>query len=142
MAWSWADARLRDAANYWIATTCPDGRPHSRPVWGVWLGDVLVFSNGSLIARNLDHDPRVTAHLESGDDVVILEGTAARVHADDELRARTKAAYDPKYHWEMPVDDDGLFVLRPHVVFGWRVDPSGLDGGGLMAATATRWQFD
>jgi hypothetical protein len=141
MAWSWAESRLVAAANYWIATTCPDGRPHARPVWGVWLDDVLLFSNGALIARNLALDPRVGVHLESGDEVVILEGNAALLPAGDERRARFKAQYDAKYHWDMAVDDDSVYVVQPDVAFGWLVDPSGLDGGGLMAATATRWRF-
>jgi hypothetical protein len=143
IAWSWAEAKLRDAANYWIATTCPDGRPHARPVWGVWLRDTLLFSNGSLLARNLVHDPRVTVHLESGDEVVIIEGTATRVEQSDRTRREEfGAAYAPKYHWDVPLDDDGLFAVHPRIAFGWRCDPTGLDGGGLMAATATRWRFD
>ena len=37
LPWAWATERLNRARNYWIATTRSDGRPHSRPVWGIWL---------------------------------------------------------------------------------------------------------
>ena len=53
LLWSWAEQRLVDARNYWIATTRPDGRPHCRPVWGVWLPDGFWFSTGSLARHNL-----------------------------------------------------------------------------------------
>jgi Pyridoxamine 5'-phosphate oxidase len=44
LPWSWAEQRLVAARHYWIATTRPDGRPHSRPVWGAWLPDGFWFS--------------------------------------------------------------------------------------------------
>jgi hypothetical protein len=76
---SWAEQRLVAARNYWIATTRPDGRPHCRPVWGVWLPDGFWFSTGSLARHNLAANPQITVHLESGDQVVILEGVAVAV---------------------------------------------------------------
>ena len=36
LPWSWAEERLRDSRNYWLATVRPDGRPHVMPVWAVW----------------------------------------------------------------------------------------------------------
>ncbi len=47
LAWDWAVERLTKARNYWVATTCPDGRPHCVPVWGVWLDDAFYFSSGA-----------------------------------------------------------------------------------------------
>ena len=44
LPWSWAEQQLVTARTYWIATTRPDGRPHCRPVWGVWLPDGFWFS--------------------------------------------------------------------------------------------------
>jgi hypothetical protein len=37
IAWDDVCARLAKSRNYWVATSRPDGRPHSMPVWGVWL---------------------------------------------------------------------------------------------------------
>ena len=62
LPWAWAQERLRASANYWLATTWPDGRPHVMPVWGVWLDGALWWSSGlrSRKARNLARDPRCT----------------------------------------------------------------------------------
>lgn len=60
LPWSWAECRLLEARNYWIATTRPDGRPHTRPVWGVWEDGAFYFSTGSLAAENLRHSPELT----------------------------------------------------------------------------------
>ncbi|MGA8073317.1 MAG: pyridoxamine 5'-phosphate oxidase family protein [Candidatus Acidiferrales bacterium] len=35
VAWKDACAQLAKSRNYWVATSRPDGRPHSMPVWGV-----------------------------------------------------------------------------------------------------------
>jgi len=52
LPWSWAEHRLTTARNYWIATTRPNGRPHSRPVWGVYLDGSFHFNTGSVAAGN------------------------------------------------------------------------------------------
>jgi hypothetical protein len=44
LPWSWATEQLQEADTYWIATTRRDGRPHSRPVWGVWLDETFYFN--------------------------------------------------------------------------------------------------
>src|SRR2546428_2971773 len=36
LPFEWAEERLRDARNYWVATVGPGG-PHLMAVWGVWL---------------------------------------------------------------------------------------------------------
>ena len=53
--WSWAVERLTSSRNYFAATVRPDGRPHSMPVWGVWLDDAFWFNTGgeSRKAKNL-----------------------------------------------------------------------------------------
>ncbi|MDA0256169.1 MAG: hypothetical protein DWG83_02920 [Chloroflexi bacterium] len=72
-------ANLRGARNYWIATTTPAGRPHSAPVWGVWLDGALWFGTEGQKAKNLAATPYAVAHLDSGDDVVIVRGPVTRV---------------------------------------------------------------
>ncbi len=81
LPWTHVRERLASAHNYWICTTRPDGRPHSIPVWGFFFDDTLYFGTGRSTrkARNLVHNPALSIHLESGDDVVILEGTAEEV---------------------------------------------------------------
>ncbi len=67
--------------------------------------------------RNLLRDPRVTVHLESGDEVVILEGAVERVR----IGGAEADAYEAKYEFRPNPDDaDGLWLeLRPSVAFAW-----------------------
>jgi Pyridoxamine 5'-phosphate oxidase len=142
LPWRWATERLEAARTYWIATTRPDGRPHTRPVWGVWLANALYFSTGSLAAGNLAAQPAITVHLESGEEVVIVEGVA-EVAQGEELLQRVSALYDAKYQWDDPdADDDVFYVVRPEIVFGWVEDSTGQDGGAAFHGTATRWRFE
>lgn len=143
LPWSWAVERLATARNYWIATTRPGGRPHTRPVWGVWLEGAFYFSTGSLAAENLRHEREITVHLESGSETVIVEGTAEPV-ADVTLVELVIAAYNEKYRWDVdPHDMPGpLYAVTPRVAFGWLADGSGDDRGAAFHGTATRWRFD
>src|SRR2546430_11458039 len=44
LPFEWAEERLRDARNYWVATVGPGG-PHLMAVWGVWLDRRVMFRN-------------------------------------------------------------------------------------------------
>lgn len=136
--------RLRNAENYWLCTCRPDGRPHAMPVWGLWDGESLWFGCGleSVKARNLAASPLAAVHLESGDDVVILEGSVDRV-TEDLVARPIIAALAEKY--ETPVDalafaddlagDEGgaLFALRPRVALAWLE--------GAFDNTQSRWRL-
>jgi hypothetical protein len=141
LPWSWAVERLENARNYWFSTTRPDGRPHAMPAWAVWLDGVLYFEGSpeTRRARNLAANPALVVHLESGDEVVILEGEG---HAAGKparaLAERLAAAFTAKYgasHDYKPAPDQwdkgGLYAMRPRVAFAWNVFPTGL----------TRWRF-
>jgi nitroimidazol reductase NimA-like FMN-containing flavoprotein (pyridoxamine 5'-phosphate oxidase superfamily) len=140
LAWPWAEQRLVRSRNYWVATATAAGAPHARPVWGVWLGERFYFSSGSRIRTHVEARPEVSVHLESGDECVIVEGTAASLVAPDRV-ALVTAAYNEKYHWNLEPRPDEFFEVRPRVVFGWLCDGSGRDGGALFSQTATRWRF-
>ena len=87
LPWEWAVERLTKSRNYWVATTCPDGRPHCVPVWGIWLDDAFYFSSGakSRKARNLAANPNCVVCPEDGTQAVSLEGVAENNygHGDD-----------------------------------------------------------
>lgn len=142
LPWTWATARPAAAHNYWIATTRPAGQPHCRPVWGVWLDDTFYFSTGSLATGNLAANPAITVHLESGSEVVILEGVAETV-AEQALMRRVVDLYNAKYRWD--VDPGRLpgpfYAVRVRAAFGWLADASGQDRGAAFHGTATRWDF-
>lgn len=144
LPWSWAQHQLNNARHYWISTTRPDGRPHSRPVWGVWLDNVLYFSTGSLAAENLAANPQITVHVESSaGEAVIIEGVAV-AGVPTSTAKRVVGIYNEKYHWDMDPASagDDLYRVTPGVVFGWVSDPSGIDRGAAFHGTATRWQFE
>jgi hypothetical protein len=87
-------------------------------VWGVWHGDALHLSVGSrVLARQLEVGMPVAAHLDSGTDVVIVEGTVAGAASGADL----VAAYDAKYRWNYRVEEYGpLTTVIPSVVLAWR----------------------
>jgi uncharacterized protein (DUF2249 family) len=139
LPWRWADHRLSLARNYWISTHARS-YPSSRPVWGIWENTELWFSTGSRIATNLGRDPRVQVNLESGDELVILEG-----HADGLPKAQVRtwvARYREKYDWEMPESAEGVYRVVPRRVLAWICDSSGLDAGAQFSNSATEWRFD
>lgn len=72
--------RLQQEPIIWLSTVRPDGRPHLVPVWFLWDGaTILIFSKLDQKIRNLRSSLHVVLALEaahSGDDVVLIEGTA------------------------------------------------------------------
>ena len=113
--WRWAEERLEASRNYWIVTSGEDGEPAAAPVWGVWAGGTVYFgtSPGSRKGRNLARDPRVLVHLESGDEVVILQGKAEVEEVDESVLD----AYEAKYGYRPP--GTKLFRLRPARALAW-----------------------
>ncbi len=136
LAWRDVSERLAKSRNYWIGTTRPDGRPHVMPVWGVWSDETFCFSTdrNSQKGRNLAANPDLVVHLESGDDVVILEGIAEEV-SDPTDFTKFADAYEAKYQWRPEPDRPGgvAYALRPRVVFAW-LERS-------FTQSASRWVF-
>lgn len=123
LGWEWAAARLERAHNYWVASSSPDGKPHAAPIWGLWLESVFYFSTAraSRKGRNLAANPQAVVHLESGDEVVVLEGRVEEV-ADKKELARLASAYGEKYTLEIKFEDPGsvVYALQPKRAFAWR----------------------
>jgi PPOX class probable F420-dependent enzyme len=135
LPWSWPKERLERSRNYWLATTRPDGRPHAMPVWGLWFEDTFYFSTSreSRKARNLAANPSVVIHLESGDEAVIVEGSAEIV-TDTRLFERLGESYSVKYELEIRFAAGELIAVRPRVVYAWLERD--------YPGTATRFSFD
>ena len=133
----WVSEKMAASRNYWIGTTRSDGRPHAVPVWGVWMDDRLLFSTGdrSQKARNISRSSDVVAHLESGDDVVIVEGHAVAV-TDPDTRTRFDAVYEEKYAFNpgAAADPNSLvYSVEPRQIMAWQEKD--------FPATASRWRF-
>ena len=133
LPWSKVEEWLLVSRNYWVCTTRSDGRPHAKPVWGIWMEGMVVFSTApaSVTGRNLRRDPRLAIHLESGDEVAILEGEVGRL-ADD-LLERYADAYEAKYDYRPPPTGEPPWALGPEKVLSW-IEAD-------FPSTATRWTF-
>jgi hypothetical protein len=136
LPWSQAEKRLAASRNYWICTARPDGRPHSIPVWGFWMDGAFYFGSArtSRKARNLARNPAVSVHLESGDDVVILEGTAVEV-SDKPTFKKLDRECRKKYKMPLMIMPESVtYRVRPRVALAWTEKD--------FLKTATRWQFN
>lgn len=134
LRWSDVVERLEQAQNYWLATLSPSPRPHVTPIWGAWVDGALYFDGipTARWARNLVANPAISIHLESGIDVVILEGLAEDTVTDTILGAKIVEVWKMKYGRLFPEPStDGIFQLRPSVARAWSQFPH----------DATRWQF-
>jgi hypothetical protein len=140
LAWDEVEERLRNAPNYWVVTVTPEGKPHARPVDGVWVAGALCFGGSpeARWVRNLAARPEVGVHLSSGDDIVILEGTAEFVKdAEDPLVAASTTASRAKYpQYGGSADDPFLpfWAFRPVVAYAWSLSS--------FPKRATRWTFE
>ena len=139
--WSTVEQRLVAARNYWVSTASEAGVPHAMPVWGVWFEDCFFFSTGPSTrkARNLVRNALAVVHLESGAQLVVVEGPAHQV-SDSKMIESFVAAYNPKYGWNFTAADlssGELFGIRPLKAFAWLGDH-----GADFSETGTRWVFE
>lgn len=130
--WSWVAERFTAEKNYWVGTVTPHGAPMVRPVWGVFVDDTICFGGGPKTkwSQNLEREPRVSVHLESGTEVVIAEGSVDRLtHASDPHLKTIDDAYEVKYEMR---HGPPIWLLRPRVVLAWSDFPKDM----------TRFRFD
>jgi len=135
--WSWAVERLEGAKIYWLATAAADATPHLIPIWGAWVdGRWYVEGGPTRWQRNLRANPKLAVTVQSGREIVIVEGTAHEIVAPEAgLAARILAGY-AKYQPDYVADianwaTGGLWELRPVKAFAWSVFPD----------DTTRFQF-
>ena len=133
LPWRFVEEKMRTDQFYWVTTTRPDGVPHARPAWGVWVDGTFYCGGGERTrwVRNLLQNGEIVVHRESAEEVVIIEGTAVRLDAesgDPALVERIDAAYEEKYEIRHGTP---FFGVRPDVVFAWSDYPT----------DATRWTF-
>jgi hypothetical protein len=134
--WPFVEERLTNARNYWLGTVGAAGRPHTAPIWGVFVDEDLFLETSPQTrkARNLVARPAVTVHVELGDEAVIVEGHASDFRPDRALGGPLATAFATKYPGYVPAPDawdrGSLYLVIPQTVFAWRDMP-----------TATRWRF-
>jgi len=126
--WAWVEAQQQDAVCCWLCTVSPDGRPHAVPKWAVWVEGKIYFDGSpeTRQARNLALNPAVVIHLESGEQAVIVEGSARAIEKPAvDMAARVAAAHRQKYaglgyapeptQW----DAGGPFEIVPRAILAW-----------------------
>lgn len=146
LPWSWAEERLMNSRNYWVTTVDPAGRPHSMPVWGVWLSGEERFwfscAPDALKARNAKANPHVVIAPTDTVEVVSLEGVAEDTSNRD-LSTRVDSFYS-KYGAEMGISEEeargfltshASFDVIPDRAFGMIERPDD------FAKRATRWRW-
>ena len=132
--WNWVVGQLTDSINYWLCSVRPPtleaagGRPHVVPRWAVYL-DGKIYYDGSPETRhnrNIEINPNISIHLESGDKVIILEGTSepagkpslalANQLVKEYRRKYADQDYSPEPNqW----DEGGLYVFTPRQCLAW-----------------------
>lgn len=146
LPWSWAEERLVASRNYWVTTVSRDHRPHSLPVWGVWLADAERFwfscAPTARKARNLRAVPSIVIAPTDTVEVVSVEGRAREVTGQD-LDAPIDA-YWRKYGEEMGLAEAAVaefltsnasFEVTPERAFGLIERPED------FSRRATRWRW-
>jgi hypothetical protein len=137
LTWPTVEDWLVKARTYWLTTTCPDGRPHAVPLWGVWHDGGLGFSTGAETAtsRNLASNKHALAHPGNGDQVAIIEG-AVEGFTDRAARTDFAEQYQRKYNW--PLDPEAppgpIYRLVAARVLSWDADVN-------LVQTMARWEF-
>lgn len=126
LTWGSVRERLEQAKNFWICTASMKNKPHARPLWAAWVDDTLYF-DGALTTgwgRNLSVNPQVEVHLESGSEVVIIEGEfTVSNNLTPEAFARVQQSYKQRYEEYTPAAADGLYMIRPRKVLAWTSFP-------------------
>ena len=134
LTWDWVAAQLTESKNYWLCSVrpptpeAPGGQPHVIPCWAVYV-DGKIYYDGSPETRhnrNIETNPYMSVHLESGTEAIILEGTSVpSERPSSELGKKLSQAYKKKYKefgyapgphsWEA----GGLYVFTPRQCLAW-----------------------
>jgi len=140
--WSEIEAKLGAAPNYWLASIGPDGRPHVRPVDGVWVDGTLCFGGSPQTrwVRNLRDNPNASINLGSEEEAIILEGVVeeitdpahplARLSTDASVRKYPQSYAGGKAPEEPAVP---VWCFRPSRTYAWTLSN--------FPRAATKWEF-
>lgn len=93
---------------HWLATVCPDGRPHVMPVWATWMSGAFDFATGATTrkGKNLAHNSHCVITVASSGLDLIVEGKATKV--SDEAKLHLIAEVYASLGWH-PTVLDGAF---------------------------------
>lgn len=122
------DRRILEAPNFAsLATTMPDGSPHTSTIWIELDGDDVVFNTaeGRVKTANIERDPRVGISVFDQQDPyeqVVIRGTVVaitREGADGHIdRLAKKYLGVDDYPWRDPGEQRVIVRVRPDHVSG------------------------
>jgi len=128
LTWEWVAVHLAESKHYWLCSVRPNRSPHVVPRWGVFLHDKFYYDGSpeTRHARNIDSNPKVSLHLESGSEAVILEGLSIPAGKPSpklgrELSREFKRKYKDEGYAPKPDqwNEGGLFVFTPRQCLAW-----------------------
>lgn len=146
LSWAWAEERLASTRNFWLVTVNASGRPHSLPVWGIWMPGRQRFGFScaptARKVRNLSVNDQVVFTTDDSVECVSVEGRAIALAGDDLVEMAT--AWADKYHdgtsskEEMIsfAADNAAYAIVPERAFGIIETPE------QFSTAATRWVWD
>jgi|GEM_PF-2006945 hypothetical protein len=132
LTWAEIADRLGREPFWWLGTCSPQAGPHCVPVWGVVV-DGAAFSYadaGARRMRDLREDARVTLHLPSAVDVLVVSGTMTDIGVAEQfpevVAAYARAYPDPGDRQWLPGTEHMLGVrllrLHPTSARAWHLD--------------------
>lgn len=148
LPWSWAEERLVSCQNFFLVTANAAGRPHSLPVWAVWMPNRQRWGCGCAPTarklRNIGENPYVVFTTDDSVEVVSIEGTAAIVAGDaaEPVVDAWATKYEPRMDG-VSLDEAKQFMRGNTII---EVTPE--RGFGIIerpdefATRATRWIWD
>ncbi len=146
LPWEWAEQKLVATRNYWLITADTAGRPHSMPVWGVWMPDSQRWGLGCASTarktRNMRTNGRVVVTNEDTVECVSVEGRAVEVsgaHADALIETWVEKYHDgtwPRNEMAEFLRAGTTFEVIPERAFGLIERPE------EFSTAATRWVWD
>jgi general stress protein 26 len=124
--WEDVTATVAASPNYWLATTTDDGRPHVRPVDGVFVESTLAFGGSpeTRWVRHLQARPEASVSLPDDDHAVILEGRVELITDETApivavVSAANRAKYPQYFGDDSPHGPVPFWALRPQRVYAW-----------------------
>lgn len=113
-------ARFAAADSSWLSTVRSDGRPHAAPVWHVWTAGrfFVVTKPAAVKVANIRHNPAVTLTHPDPHAVIIVDGYAAIVEAQQE---GLRPFFQAKYDWDIVADEqyNTVIAIKPVKLLAW-----------------------
>jgi len=126
--WAWVAEQMTASKNYWLSSVRPNGHPHVVPRWGVFIDNKFYYDGSpeTRHAQNIMKNPHVSLHLESGNQVVMMEGTSTPAEKPtpdfaNQLAQAIGNKYSDQGYSPEPTqwDEGGLYVFTPRQCIAW-----------------------